>query len=81
MQIDRPKLKRLRERRVLGVRELARNAGIGHDTVLDIKRGARQPRPMTIRKLAEAPGVEPEELIDWEGGIDEASPETGKAPT
>jgi len=67
VRIDPEKLRRLRERRVIGVRELGRLSGVSHDGIIEIEQGKRQPHAATIRKLAAALGVEPAELLADEG--------------
>ena len=57
------KLKKLREKRVLSQRELARMAGLTHTTVWRLENGFREARPGTIRKVAVVLGVEPKELV------------------
>ena len=57
------KLKRLREDRVLSLRELARMANLAYGTVWRIENGFPEARTSTIRKLAGALGVEPRELL------------------
>ena len=56
------KLKRLREEQVLSQRELARLAGLTHQTVWRFENGSTNAHPRSIRKIAEVLGVEPKEL-------------------
>jgi len=63
MEVDVDKLKKLREKRVLSQRELARMAGLTHTTVWRLENGFREARPGTIRKVAVVLGVEPKELV------------------
>lgn len=59
------RLRELRRRRVLTLRELEEVSGVSYATVWRLESGrATDARPSTIRKLARALGVEPEELID-----------------
>ncbi len=60
------KLQRLREERVFSQRELARLAGLTHQTVWRYENGWTNAHPRTIRKIAEALGVEPRELVNKE---------------
>ena len=60
------KLKRLREERVLSQRELARIAGLTHQTVWRLENGWTEAHPQTIRKLAQALEVRPSELVKRE---------------
>ncbi len=63
MEVDGVKLQRLREERVLSQRELARLAGLTHQTVWRYENGWTNAHPRTIRKIAEALGVEPKALV------------------
>jgi transcriptional regulator with XRE-family HTH domain len=58
------KLQRLREDRVLSQRELARLAGLTHQTVWRFENSSTNAHPRTIRKIAGALGVEPRELVN-----------------
>ncbi|MCH7999847.1 MAG: helix-turn-helix transcriptional regulator [Chloroflexi bacterium] len=55
-------LRELRERNALSQRDLARLAGISVNTVLDLEKSRRRPRPSTRRKLAKALNVAPHEI-------------------
>ena len=57
------KLKRLREERVLSQRELARMAGLTHQTVWRYENGSTNAHPRTLRKIAGVLGVEPKDLV------------------
>ena len=57
------KLKELREARALSLRELATEAGVGHNTIYRIEHGQGNVLPRTVRRLAKALGVEPRELM------------------
>ena len=57
------KLQQLREEKVLSQRELARLAGLTHQTVWRFENGSTKAHPRTIRKIAEVLGVEPKELV------------------
>jgi transcriptional regulator with XRE-family HTH domain len=63
MEIDMEKLKELRETRALSLRELANEAGVGHNTIYRIEHGQGNAHPRTVRRLAKALGVEPRELM------------------
>ena len=67
MEVDVAKLKSLREERVFSQRELARMAGLTHQTVWRLENGSREAHPRTIRKLARALGVRASELAKREG--------------
>jgi transcriptional regulator with XRE-family HTH domain len=66
MEVDMGKLKKLRNRRVLTLRELEEVSGVSYNTIWRLENGFTQARPSTIRKLASALGVVPEELIRLE---------------
>ncbi len=57
------KLKRLREGRVLSQRDLARMAGLTHQTVWRYENGSTNAHPRTIRKIAGVLGVQPKDLV------------------
>jgi transcriptional regulator with XRE-family HTH domain len=67
MEINVEKLKELREARALSLRELANEAGVGHNTIYRIEHGQRNVLPRTVRRLAKALGVEPRELMKRSG--------------
>jgi transcriptional regulator with XRE-family HTH domain len=67
MEIDVEKLKMLREARALSLRELANEAGVGHNTIYRIEHGQGNVLPRTVRRLAKALGVEPRELMKRSG--------------
>jgi len=66
MEVDTDKLKELRRRRVLSMRDLEEISDVSHNTIWRIESGRQGAHPRTIRKLAEALGVEPEELLKKE---------------
>jgi transcriptional regulator with XRE-family HTH domain len=68
MEVDGVKLQRLREEQVLSQRELARMAGLTHQTVWRFENGFTNAHPQTIRKIAGVLGVEPRELVKQEEG-------------
>ena len=57
------KLKELRQRRVLTLRELQEVSGVSYNTIWRLENGYTDARPSTIRKLAAALGVEASELV------------------
>jgi transcriptional regulator with XRE-family HTH domain len=63
VEIDVEKLKELRETRALSLRELANEAGVGHNTIYRIEHGQGNVLPRTVRRLAKALGVDPRELM------------------
>jgi transcriptional regulator with XRE-family HTH domain len=62
VEIDVVKLRELRQRRVLTLRELEARSGVAYNTIWRLENGKGGAQPRTIRKLAAALGVEPEEL-------------------
>jgi len=67
-------LKELRRRRGLSQKDLARESGVGQDTISGIESGRHEARPSTLRKLAEALDVEVEDFFR------EAAAPKGEAP-
>ena len=61
------RLKALRHRRVLTLRELEQRSGVAYNTIWHLENGKRGAQPRTLRKLARALDVEPEELVQTEG--------------
>lgn len=61
-----PPLRRLRRRKGWSIRDLAREAGVSADTVLDLENGRREARPSTMRKLAAALGVAIAEVDEFD---------------
>ena len=70
MEVNVQKLKELRRRRVLTLRELEDRSGVSYNTIWRIENGHREARPSTIRKLAAALKVEPEDLVKIEESDD-----------
>lgn len=66
MPFDGMKLRDLRLRRALTLRELGVLSGVGYDSIHGIETGRHQPRPSTIRKLADALGVAPDAFFSSE---------------
>ena len=63
MEVNVQRLKELRRKRVLSLRELEAKSGVSYNTIWRIEDGRQGAHPRTVRKLAEALGVEPSELI------------------
>ncbi len=58
------KLKELRRRKVLSMRELETLSGVSYNTIWRLETGRTiEARPRSIRALADALGVEPHELL------------------
>jgi len=60
MPFEGNKLRELRLRRALTLRELGDLSGVAYDSINAIELGKQQPRPSTLRRLAAALGVNPE---------------------
>ncbi len=65
------RLKELRRRRVLTLRELEEESGVSYNTIWRLENGHRQARPSTIRRLAAALGVQPADLVASVEGRDD----------
>jgi transcriptional regulator with XRE-family HTH domain len=63
VEVNVDRLKALRHRRVLTLRELEQRSGVAYNTIWHLENGKRGAQPRTLRKLARALDVEPEELV------------------
>jgi transcriptional regulator with XRE-family HTH domain len=63
-------LREARLRRLLTVRDLARQAGVATATITGIEHGRVRPQISTMRKLAGALGVEPGEIAEFARAIE-----------
>ena len=63
MKVDVAKLRELRQRRVLSMRELEGLSGVSYNTIWRLENGFTEARPRKIRRLAAALGMKPEELV------------------
>jgi transcriptional regulator with XRE-family HTH domain len=68
VRIDGEKLRRLRERRLWLIGDLAEKSGVHRNLISTYENGKSGAHPDTIRKLARALEVEPQELV--QGGDD-----------
>ena len=66
IEVDGAKLRELRRRRMLSLRELEKRSGVAFDNINKLENEKRRAQPRTLRKLAEALGVEPHELMKGE---------------
>lgn len=67
MEVDAAKLRKLRDARILSLRELEEISGVSYNTIWFIEAGRRKrAHPRTIRKLALALGVDPHDLLKGE---------------
>ena len=63
VRIDGEKLRRLRERRLWLIGDLAEKSGVHRNLISTYEHGKSGAHPDTIRKLANALGVDPTELL------------------
>ena len=63
MEVDAVRLRQLRERRALSLRELSSLSGVNFNSIWRIEAGRTGAKPRTVRRLATALGVEPYELL------------------
>ena len=63
VRIDGEKLRRLRERRLWLIGDLAEKSGVHRNLISTYEHGKSGAHPDTIRKLAKALNVDPTELI------------------
>jgi predicted transcriptional regulator len=63
VRIDGEKLRRLRERRLWLIGDLAEESGVHRNLISTYEHGKSGAHPDTIRKLAKALDVDPTELI------------------
>jgi transcriptional regulator with XRE-family HTH domain len=66
VEVDGARLRELRRRRMLSLRELEQRSGVAFDNINKLENEKRRAQPRTLRKLAEALGVEPLELMKGE---------------
>jgi transcriptional regulator with XRE-family HTH domain len=67
VEVNVDRLKALRHKRLLTLRELEQRSGVAYNTIWHLENGKRGAQPRTLRKLARALDVEPEELVKTEG--------------
>jgi transcriptional regulator with XRE-family HTH domain len=67
MLFDGARLRELRRRRALSLRDLGKLANVSYDGIHAAEAGKREPRPSTVRKLATALGVDTEAFFS-DGG-------------
>jgi transcriptional regulator with XRE-family HTH domain len=66
VRIDGAKLRELRRRKMLSLRELGERSGEAFDNINKYENERRAAQPRTVRRLAEALGVDPVELTKGE---------------
>jgi len=67
IRVDGARLRELRRRRMLSLRELGERSGVAFDNINKLENERRSAQPRTVRKLAQALRVEPEELMKGDG--------------
>ncbi len=67
MEVDGMKLRELRERQALSLRDLSELSAVNYNAIWRIEVGRTGAQPRTIRRLAEALGVKPHELMKGQG--------------
>jgi transcriptional regulator with XRE-family HTH domain len=63
MEVDGMKLRELRERQALSLRDLSELSGVNYNAIWRIEVGRTGAQPRTIRRLAATLGVEPHTLM------------------
>ena len=63
IEVDGAKLRELRRRRMLSLRELGERSRVAFDNINKLENEERRAQPRTLRKLADALDVEPRELM------------------
>lgn len=66
-------LREWRAGRLLGVKALAKKAGVSNTTIIQIERGEQVPLFRTIRRISEALEVDPQEVKEFAAAIKERS--------
>ena len=66
VEVDGARLRELRRRRMLSLRELEQRSGVAFDNINKLENEKRRAQPRTLRKLADALDVEPHELMKGE---------------
>jgi transcriptional regulator with XRE-family HTH domain len=67
VEVNVQRLRELRERQALSLRELSALSGVNYNSIWRIEAGRTGAQPRTVRKLAAALGVEPAELLKLGG--------------
>ena len=67
MEVDGMKLRELRERQALSLRDLSELSAVNYNAIWRIEVGRTGAQPRTVRRLAAALGVEPHELLKGHG--------------
>jgi transcriptional regulator with XRE-family HTH domain len=64
--VNSRKLRELRQRRVLSMRELEEASGVSYNTIWRLETGKTEAHPRTIRRIAKALKADPTELVEVE---------------
>jgi transcriptional regulator with XRE-family HTH domain len=63
-------LRKWRVEKLLGVKALAREAGVSNKTIVQIEHGAQVPTFRTIRRLCAALDVEPQDVTEFAAAME-----------
>ena len=63
VEVDGAKLRDLRRRRMLSLRELEQRSGVAFDNINKLENEKRRAQPRKLRRLVEALGIELHELM------------------
>jgi transcriptional regulator with XRE-family HTH domain len=63
VEVDGARLRELRRRRMLSLRELEQRSGVAFDNINKLENEKHRAQPRTLRRLAQALDVEPHELM------------------
>jgi transcriptional regulator with XRE-family HTH domain len=63
VEVDGARLRELRRRRMLSLRELEQRSGVAFDNINKLENEKHRAQPRTLRRLAQALEVEPHELM------------------
>jgi transcriptional regulator with XRE-family HTH domain len=66
IRVDGARLRELRRRKMLSLRELGERSSVAFDNINKLENERRGAQPRTVRKLADALGVDPTELVKEE---------------
>ena len=66
VEVDGARLRELRRRRMLSLRDLEQRSGVAFDNINKLENEKHRAQPRTLRRLAKALGVEPSELMKGE---------------
>ena len=64
VKVNSQKLREMRQRRVLSMRELEEASGVSYNTIWRLETDKTEAHPRTIRRIAKALNVDPTELVE-----------------